>query len=101
MTTRQNLNRRFYRSLQAFAVIAVAVVVWDQTVSHTQVTDAVRVTFIFLSFGVTLAYRWQTPCAACRQSMGLMGLKWRPAQDANTSPKCPNCSVSIDRDPPT
>jgi hypothetical protein len=100
MTTRQCLNRRFFRGLLALIVMAFVFGVWQQEMPGVPATGAELKTLGLAVFAGMLWYRWQTPCVSCRQALGWFALLWRPAQDPFKSPGCPHCGVSIDREAP-
>lgn len=101
MTTRQMLNRRFFRGWLAFVAMGAATALYDYSVPRTPSANPVHIAFVLMAMAGTVAYWWLTPCVQCAKALGWMGVTWRPARDAMTSPPCPHCGVSIDRDAPT
>ena len=100
MTTREMLNRRFYRGMLCIIPMAIALGIW-QTTSPIWTTHIAVIAIGLGCLAIVLRYKWQTSCAQCGKPLGWMAMSWMPAQDANTSPPCPNCGVSIDRDKPS
>jgi predicted RNA-binding Zn-ribbon protein involved in translation (DUF1610 family) len=100
MTTRQMLDGRFYRGILCVIAIALPIGIWQSTVPD-WTTNTYVIGIGLLSLGAVMRYKWVTECVHCHKELGWMAITWRPAQDANTSPPCPHCGVSIDRDAPT
>jgi hypothetical protein len=82
-------------------LLAIVAVAFGQNgVQRGPTTDFVFRVLWLLIFGAVVWYRWQTPCQHCGKALGLFGLMWRPAAGFLSSPSCPNCGTSVDRDVP-
>lgn len=98
MTTRQCLNRRFFRGClwliaSVFVLGVLQYGVLGREIDGMTIKEAGVLAFVGIVY-----YRWLTPCLNCRRSLKWFALSWRPASAPLTSPRCPYCAVSIDHD---
>ncbi len=98
MTTRQLLNQRFFRGWLALVAAFFVLGVCEQTVQQASGVGWSFWTLGLLTLAAVVWYRWRTPCLNCGSALAGMALLWRPAAAPNSSPRCPHCYASIDRD---
>lgn len=100
MSTREILDRRFRWGLFGFLYPAVATALYVYLVPS-DTTRVVSTGVIFFVMAAAIVYRWLTPCVQCGKALGWMAVTWMPWTGKTTSPSCPHCGVSIDRDAPS
>jgi hypothetical protein len=101
MTTRQCLNRRFYRGWLSLVALIFVLGVLQYGAFGKEVNGLTIMVAGVLAFIGIVYYWWSTPCLNCRKSLKWFALSWRPALASLASPRCPNCGVSIDHDTAT
>lgn len=101
MTTRQNLDRRFFLGLLLFIPIGLLAMCLQWVLGREIASDTFTVLAVAtLCIGPVMFYRWRTPCANCRRPLGVLGILWKPGGAQIRSRSCPHCGVSIDDDCP-
>jgi hypothetical protein len=101
MTTRQYLNRRFYRGWLSLVALFFVLGVLQFGALGIEVKSLAIMEAGVLAFIGIVYYWWSTPCLNCRKWLKWFALSWRPALKSLASPRCPNCGVSIDHDTAT
>ncbi len=101
MTTRQYLRGRWTGTV----ISAIALFAAEGILEHFLVDDGTTDYFlratVLLAFACLLWNQARTPCLKCRKALGIGALWWVMShQGARNPPRCPHCSLSIDRDIP-
>jgi hypothetical protein len=101
MTTRQYLRGRWTRTVISAIALFTAEGILERFLLDDQTTDYFLRATVLLAFACLLWNQARTPCLKCRKALGSGALWWVMSHPtARHSPRCPHCSLSIDRDVP-